>query len=138
MKKLLALAPLGLLVAACSAMNPSQQASYQTGTTAAVAEKKAYDRMMPDRFRCEDGATVDAKYSMDTDEATVTASLPKAKWNKQTLKMAIAPSGSGSRYVNTTNSDTVNYEWHTKGDMGIMTLNWSNGETYSVNCQRIS
>ncbi|WP_019672594.1 MliC family protein [Psychrobacter lutiphocae] len=126
MKKLLTLLPLSIVLAAC-ATNPS-------ATTAAQQTTKAYDRMAPEHFVCEDNGSVLAKYSIDGEEAMLNVSLPKANWNNQTLTMQIAPSGSGARYVNNANQN-VTYDWHTKADMGIMTLTWANGNEYSVNCQ---
>lgn len=126
MKKLLTLLPLSLVMAAC-ATSPT--------TTAPETTAKAYDRMAPEQFVCEDDATVQAKYSIDGEQATINASLPKANWNNQTVVMDIATSGSGSRYVNTA-SQNVDYQWHTKGDMGIMSVKWADGNEYSVNCER--
>lgn len=126
MKKLLTLLPLSLVMAAC-ATSPT--------TTAPETATKAYDRMAPEQFVCEDDATVQAKYSIDGEQATINASLPKANWNNQTVVMDIAISGSGSRYVNTA-SQNVDYQWHTKGDMGIMSVKWADGNEYSVNCER--
>lgn len=128
MKKLLTVLPLSLFVAAC-ASNPSTQQTQQTTTN------KVYDRMAPERFVCEDNATVMPKYSRDGQQAMVTASLPKANWNNQTLVMNIAPSGSGARYVNSDNPN-VTYEWHTKADIGLMGLKWADGTEYIVNCER--
>lgn len=59
MKKLLTLLPLSLVVAAC-ATSPTTAVQTQTQTT-----NKAYDRMAPERFVCEDNATVMPKYSIN-------------------------------------------------------------------------
>ncbi len=131
MKKLLTLLPLSLVVAAC-ATSPTTAVQTQTQTT-----NKAYDRMAPERFVCEDNATVMPKYSIDGEQATLTASLPKANWNNQTIVMNIATSGSGSRYVNNA-SQNITYDWHTKGDLGIMRLKWADGTEYAVKCERQS
>ena len=127
MKKLLTLLPLSVVLAAC-ATNP-------TGATQTTT--KMYDRMAPEQFMCEDDASVHAKYSTDGEEAQLMANLPKANWNNQSITMAIAPSGSGSRYVNS-DSSNVTYDWHTKADIGVMTVKWSDGNEYSVNCERKS
>lgn len=129
MKKLLTLLPLSVLMAAC-ASNPTTHNQTQAQTT-----NKAYDRMAAEQFMCEDDATVMPKYSADGSEAMITASLPKANWVDQTVKMDIATSGSGSRYLNTS-SPNVAYQWHTKGDLGIMSLKWADGTEYSVKCER--
>lgn len=127
MKKLLTLLPLSLVMAAC-ATSPTTTATNATTT-------KAYDRMAPEQFICEDDATVSAKYSIDGEEATINASLPKANWNNQTVIMGIAQAASGSRYVNNA-SQNVTYDWHTKGDLGIMRLTWADGTEYAVKCER--
>jgi|29_taG_2_1085357.scaffolds.fasta_scaffold00033_4 membrane-bound inhibitor of C-type lysozyme len=128
MKKLLTLLPLSLVMAAC-ATSPT------TTTTTQQTTNKAYDRMAPEQFVCEDDATVQAKYSMDGEQAMINASLPKANWNNQTLTMNIATSGSGARYVNS-DSPNVTYDWHTKADYGIMSLKWADGNEYAVQCER--
>ncbi|WP_296403380.1 MliC family protein [Psychrobacter sp.] len=129
MKNLLTVLPLTLFIAAC-ASNPTTHT-----TTTNTSTNKAYDRMAPERFVCEDNATVMPKYSIDGEQAIVTASLPKANWNNQNLTMTIAPSGSGARYVNSDNPN-VTYEWHTKADSGLMGVKWANGNEYIVNCER--
>ncbi|SUD91657.1 MliC family protein [Psychrobacter phenylpyruvicus] len=127
MKKLLTLLPLSLVMAAC--------ATSPTTTAPSAAANKAYDRMAPEQFICEDNATVNAKYSIDGEQATINASLPKANWNNQTVIMDIAQAASGSRYVNNA-SQNVTYDWHTKGDLGIMRLTWADGTEYAVKCER--
>ncbi|PNK60383.1 MliC family protein [Psychrobacter sp. FDAARGOS_221] len=127
MKKLVTLLPLSVVLAAC--------ATSPNATTGTQQTDKAYDRMAAEQFVCEDNASVQAKYSMDGEQAMLNVNLPKAKWENQPLTMQIAPSGSGSRYVNN-ESQNVAYDWHTKADMGIMTVTWANGNEYSVNCER--
>lgn len=124
MKKFLTLLPLSVALAAC-ATGPTAS---QTTTT------KAYDRMAPQQFVCEDNSAVQAKYSVDGEQAMLNVSLPKANFNDQTLTMDIAQSGSGARYINNV-SDNVAYEWHTKNDIGIMSLKWADGSEYTVNCE---
>ena len=127
MKKLLTLLPLSLVMAAC-ATSPAT-------TAPGATTNKAYDRMAPEQFVCEDDATIQAKYSIDGEQATINASLPKANWNNQTVVMDIATAGSGSRYVNNA-SQNVTYDWHTKADLGIMRLTWADGTEYAVKCER--
>lgn len=127
MKKLLTLLPLSLVMAAC--------ATSPTTTAPGATTNKAYDRMAPEQFVCEDNATIQAKYSIDGEQATINASLPKANWNNQTVVMDIATAGSGSRYVNNA-SQNVTYDWHTKADLGIMRLTWADGTEYAVKCER--
>lgn len=127
MKKLLTLLPLSVFVAAC--------ATGPTTTTQVPQTTKAYDRMAPEQFVCEDDATVMPKYSVDGEEAMVNVSLPKANWNNQTVIMDKAQSASGVRYLNTA-SQNVHYQWHTKDNIGIMSVKWADGKEYSVKCER--
>ena len=114
MKKLLAVSPLFLLLAACATNAPIH-----------TVDKQA--------FTCEDGGKVNASYSKNGDIAYLNVDLPKAgiTSEKVTLKQAVA--GSGARYVNDSNPN-VSYEWHTKADYGIMSVDWANGKEYSVSC----
>lgn len=129
MKKFLSVLPLSLMLAAC-ATGPVETVQNTTN--------KAYDRMMPEQFVCQDNATLQVKYSIDGSQSTINANVPKAKWNNQTIILDEAVAASGSRYVNS-DSDNVEYEWHSKGNMGIFSMMWKDGKTsYSVNCERAS
>ncbi len=114
MKKLLAIVPLFLLLGACATNAPIH-----------TADKKA--------FTCEDGGKVNASYSTDGDTAYLDVNLPKAGLTSEKLTLTQAVSGSGARYINESNPK-VSYEWHTKADFGIMSVNWANGKEYSVSC----
>lgn len=115
MKKLLAVAPLFLLLAACTTSVP----------LLADVNKQT--------FTCEDGGKVNVSYSADGDIAYLKVKLPEAGLanEKLTLKQAVA--ASGARYVSDFNPK-VGYEWHTKADYGTMSINWTDGKEYSVSC----
>lgn len=125
MKKLLATAPVFLLLAAC-ANNPftSNNNSSQMPTT---NEKVS-------NFTCNDNGKVTARYAPDGSAVDMKVSLPKIGLNNQQMILTQVVSGSGARYANTTDPK-MNYEWQTKADYGIMSVRMANGQEYSVNCQ---
>ena len=113
MKKLLAVAPFTVLLAACATNAPTTTAP----TTAA--------KPVVQSFTCEDNGMITAAYAADGQAANLQDA-------KITLEQAV--SGSGVRYVNNVNPKTT-YDWHTKADFGIMTIASDNGQQYQVNCQ---
>jgi len=115
MKKLLATVPLFLLLGACATNTPLHNKDKQT-------------------FTCEDGGKVSASYSAEGDIAYLSVDLPKANLNSKKLALTQAVSGSGVRYINDSNPN-ASYEWHTKADYGIMSVDWTDGKEYSVSCQ---
>lgn len=86
-------------------------------------------------FKCSDNSQVIASYSKNGDIAYLNVNMPKIKLSNQALTLNQAVSGSGARYINTSNPD-VSYEWHTKANEGIISVTWSNGPEYSVSCVR--
>lgn len=88
-----------------------------------------------DVFKCSDNSQVIASYSQDGETAFLNVNIPKIKLSNQALTLNQAVSGSGIRYVDTSNPN-VSYEWHTKANEGIMSVNWSNGQEYSVSCDK--
>lgn len=116
MKKLMAAAPVVLLLAACA-------------TNAPVTGNNQTSTMM-----CEDGGQVLAAYSANGQVANLNVTLPKVGVNNKKLTLNQAVSGSGARYTNTTDPK-MSYDWHTKADYGVMSVKMANGQTYSVNCK---
>lgn len=119
MKKLLAVAPFAVLLAACATNAPT------TNTTANNAVQS---------LTCEDNGKVTAAYSANGQIANLNVSLPKIGLSNTKVTMKQAVSGSGARYVNNTNPK-LTFDWHTKADYGIMTIKSANGQEYSVNCK---
>lgn len=85
------------------------------------------------RYMCKQGATVSAVYNPHNETAKVTVYAPVWKLNNQTIDMTLAPSASGSRYINDKNPKTT-YEWHTKGEIGVISIT-TGGKTLDINCE---
>ncbi|WP_367104455.1 MliC family protein [uncultured Psychrobacter sp.] len=124
MKKLLATAPVFLLLAAC-ANNPfmNNNNSNQMATNQQISN-----------FTCNDNGKVTARYAPDGSAVDLDVTLPKIGLNNQQMILTQVVSGSGARYANTTDPK-MSYEWQTKADYGIMSVRMANGQEYSVNCQ---
>ena len=126
MKKLLAVAPFAVLLAACATNAPT--------TTTATASGSASASNLVQTLTCEDNGKVTAAYTANGQIANLNVSLPKVGLNNAKISLKEVVSGSGARYVNDTNPKTT-FDWHTKADYGIMTISSDNGQKYSVNCQ---
>lgn len=122
MKKLLAVAPFAVLLAACATNAPTT--TTPTTNTQQVVQS----------FTCEDNGQLTATYATNGQAANLNVTLPKVGLNNAKIMMKQAVSGSGARYVNDVNPKTT-YDWHTKADYGIMTIKSDNGQQYQVNCQ---
>ncbi|MBO1530094.1 MliC family protein [Psychrobacter sp. F1192] len=123
MKKLLAVAPFSILLAACATNAP-------TTTTAPTTETQ----QVVHSLTCEDDGMITATYAANGQAAKLNVTLPKVGLNNADIMMEQAVSASGARYVNNVNPKTT-YDWHTKSDFGVMTITADNGQTYSVNCE---
>lgn len=123
MKKLLAVAPFTILLAACATNAP-------TTTTAPTTETQ----QVVHSLTCEDDGMITATYAANGQAAKLNVTLPKVGLNNADIMMEQAVSASGARYVNNVNPKTT-YDWHTKSDFGVMTITADNGQTYSVNCE---
>lgn len=115
MKKLLGITPIFLLLGACATSVP------------------LLSDLNKQTFTCEDGGKVNASYSKNGDIAYLNVNLPKASITNKKLTLKQAVAGSGARYVDESNPDVI-YEWHTKADYGIMSVDWASGKEYSVSC----
>lgn len=124
MKKLLAVAPFAVLLAACATNAPT--------TTTTTASASANNQVQT--LTCEDNGKVAAVYTANGQVANLNVSLPKVGLSNAKISLKQVVSGSGARYVNDTNPKTT-FDWHTKADSGIMTISSDNGQQYSVNCQ---
>ncbi|MDN3398687.1 MliC family protein [Psychrobacter sp. APC 3426] len=124
MKKLLAVAPFAVLLAACATNAPTT-----TGPTPTTAAKPVVQS-----FTCEDNGMITAAYTANGQAVNANVTLPKVGLKDAKITMEQAVSGSGARYVNNVNPKTT-YDWHTKADYGIMTITSDNGQQYQVNCQ---
>ena len=122
MKKLLAVAPFAVLLAAC-ATNAPTTTTPDTNTQPVVQS-----------FTCEDNGQLIAVYTENGQAANLNVTLPKVGLTNAKITMEHAVSGSGTHYVNNVNPQTT-YDWHTKADYGIITIKSDNGQEYRVNCQ---
>lgn len=120
MKKLLAVAPFAVLLAACA-------------TNAPTTTPNANAQQVVQSFTCADNGMITAAYSPNGQAAKLNVTLPKVGLNNAEIMLEQAVSGSGARYVNNVNPKTT-YDWHTKADFGVMTITSDNGQKYSVNC----
>lgn len=84
-------------------------------------------------FTCENNSRVHASYSEDGETAYLQVVLPQVDVYHQALELKQAVSGSGARYVSTSNSE-MSYEWHTKASEGVMSVIWNDSRRYSVIC----
>ncbi|WP_296244862.1 MULTISPECIES: MliC family protein [unclassified Psychrobacter] len=122
MKKLLAVVPFAVLLAACATSAPT--------TTAPTINSQP----VVQSFTCEDNGQITAAYTANGQVANLSVTLPKVGLDSAKVSMKQAVSGSGARYINDVNPQTT-YDWHTKADYGIMTIKTGNGQEYQVNCQ---
>ena len=120
MKKLLAVAPFFLLLAAC-ANNPLTSVNSSSNTQV-------------NNFTCEDNGKVTAVYSANGQVANLNVTLPKLGLDNKKVTLSEAVAGSGARYTNDSDPK-MSYDWHTKSDYGVMSVRMANGQEYSVNCQ---
>lgn len=84
------------------------------------------------KYTCDNDTTVFAKYNPEDETALLNITAPSLKLKNTEINTTIAPSASGSLYVN----DTTNtkYKWHTKGMMGILDVT-KGTTTTSFNCE---
>ena len=101
MKKLFAVAPFAVLLAACATSAP-------TTTT-----PPANTQPVTQSFTCEDDGQITAAYTANGEAANLNVTLPKVGLDNAKVNMKQAVSGSGARYVNDVNPQTT-YDWHTK------------------------
>ena len=122
MKKLLAVAPFAVLLAACATNAP-------TTTTPTTNSQQVVQS-----FTCEDNGMITAAYTSNGQAVNANVTLPKVGLKNAKVTMEQAVSGSGARYVNNVNPKTT-YDWHTKADYGVLTITSDNGQQYKVNCK---
>ena len=95
MKKLLAVAPFAVLLAACATNAPTT--TTPTTNTQQVVQS----------FTCEDNGQITAAYTANGQAANLSVTLPKVGLNNAKVSMKQAVSGSGARYVNDMNPKTT-------------------------------
>lgn len=124
MKKLLALAPIALVITACSSAvhiaqpNPSQ-----------VQEILANSKT----FKCDNNAEVVSVLSERNGDnfANVKITAPSLSLNQTPVLLQQVVSASGERYAISNGKTT--YEWHIKGDDGVLTVT-SGEKAFNFSC----
>lgn len=116
--KLIIATPAVALLAACATTPP-------VATTVGQIES----------FTCENDANVNAQYATNGDWANLTITMPELGLDNQAVTLKNAVTASGMRFVNDTNPNST-YEWHTKGDIGILSIIATDGNEYAVSCQK--
>ncbi|WP_440455235.1 MliC family protein [Psychrobacter sp. ASPA161_9] len=121
MKKLLAVTPIILLLAACATNAPMNNSN---NTQAQKAQT----------FTCDDNAKVAAAYSANGKVANLSLTLPKLGLRNKRVYLKQAVSGSGARYIKESSSK-ASYEWQTKANDGVLSIRSVNDRKYSVTCR---
>ncbi len=117
MKKLLAVTPMILLLAACATNAPMNNSN---NTQAQI-------------FTCDDNAKVTAAYVANGKVANLSLTLPILGIKNQKVSLRQAVSGSGARYIKESSSK-ASYEWQAKANYGILSIRSVNDRKYSVTC----
>ncbi|WP_201585782.1 MliC family protein [Psychrobacter sp. HII-4] len=85
-------------------------------------------------YNCENDGQISTAYANNGGAVDLNITLPEIGLSNQKMILTQAVSGSGARYVNNDNSN-YNYEWQSKADYGVMSIQSVDGREYSVNCQ---
>lgn len=84
-------------------------------------------------YQCDQNAKVMAKYQPNEDRAVLTINAPTWQLNNQEITMHPAVSGSGMRFINDTNPNSL-YAWHAKGRDGILSVTIA-GKEHMLSCE---
>ena len=85
-------------------------------------------------------ASIVAHYNPDAKKALLNITASQLGLNGTDVEFKIAPtdstskSGSGMLFINDVNPNSK-YEWHTKGNIGMLAITTSDGSGYSLSCQ---
>lgn len=130
MKKLLACsAAIALAITGC-ATSPTT-----TQTPAVTTTDSAQQKRLIATYQCDENASVIANYQPDTDRAVLSINVPSWKLLNQEITMNSAVSGSGMRFVNHTNPNSL-YEWHAKGRDAILAVTIA-GTEHTLACRGV-
>lgn len=124
MKKLLAIAPAILVLTACSsAVNIAKPSPAQVHEV--LANSKTYV--------CDNNAQVVSIISERNGDnyANVKITAPNLSLNQAAVQLKQEPSASGERYA--VANATTGYEWHIKGNDGVLTVT-TNGQEFNFSC----
>lgn len=126
MKKLLAIAPVFAVLAACSSAPIAQPSPAQVQAIQANSQT----------YKCDNNTEVVALYTDRDSEsyANLKVTSPMLGLNQAALLLKRDVSGSGVRY--TTTNGTTSYEWHAKGADGVFAVTHQ-GKAYEFMCNAI-
>lgn len=133
MKKFLMVIPALALLTACQSAPKQPTMPAQTNN---VPSPTQIQKMMNNAhsYKCDNSAHVVAIYSDETANINITA--PSLNLDKASFILKEAVSASGARYVLQATGSNTSYEWHTKGDIGLLTVQYD-GKEYGFSCQKI-
>lgn len=131
MKKLLACTTLTALAITGCATSPANTQTTSANTTADNTQQK---RLIA-TYQCDDNASVIANYQPQSDRAVLSINVPSWKLLNQEITMNSAVSGSGMRFVNHTNPNSL-YEWHAKGRDAILAVTIA-GTEHTLACRGV-
>lgn len=125
MKKLFALVPAIAVLTACNTAPIAQPTPSQVQAIQANSQV----------FKCDNNTQV---VSLATERdgnyyANITVTSPMLGLNQAALVLKRDIAASGVRYTVTTNDKNTSYDWHIKGNEGVLTV-MSNGATYNFSC----
>lgn len=134
MKKLVIAATTVFALTGCSSMGETMMAG-KTMTGHEHAHHNHSDHNSKVNYVCpaHSDAHVHAEYNPQSEIATLSITAKNLGLDHQKVMLKQAVSASGARYVNDLNPHTI-YEWHTKGNDGILTITTPTGE-YQIYCQ---
>lgn len=84
-------------------------------------------------YQCNNNAKLTALYNPDDENSVLTITAPTLKLNGTQVTAQLAPSGSGMRFVNDTDTN-IKYDWHTKGAFGVLDIT-TKGKTHTFKCE---
>lgn len=129
MKKLLACTTaIALAITGCATSPTSTQTN--TTNTTSVQQKRLLAT-----YQCDQNASVIANYQPESDRAVLSINVPSWKLNNQEITMNSAISGSGMRFINHTNPNSL-YEWHAKGRDAILSVTIA-GTEHTLACRGV-
>ncbi|OAV01714.1 MULTISPECIES: MliC family protein [Moraxella] len=86
-------------------------------------------------YQCDEGAKVVANYQPENDRAVLTVSAPTWHLHNQEIVMRPATRGSGMRFINDTNPNSV-YDWHAQRSEALLSvILGETGQEYTLNCR---
>lgn len=127
MKKLVIASVAAVVALAGCASNVS------TNKGATLTHSKPTQNSLATAYHCEQDTKVIVRYQPDADLAILTVNSPAWHLNNQDITMRSAVSGSGMRFVNDTNPNSL-YEWHTNGKDSILAVTIA-GVEHVLSCQ---